>query len=52
MAKRFMPTIVRNPEPSEGPRVDLRSPGFRILVVEDETLIRDILVRKLKGLGY
>jgi len=47
-----MPTIVRNLEPSEGPRVDLRSPGFRILVVEDETLIRDILVRKLKGLGY
>src|SRR5947207_191576 len=50
--EKVMPTVVKNPEPSETAAVDSRPPGFRVLVVEDETLIRDILVRKLKGLGY
>jgi cyclic di-GMP phosphodiesterase len=47
-----MPTVVRNLDPLERAAVDSGPSGFRVLVVEDETLIRDILVRKLKALGY
>src|SRR6266516_4802780 len=47
-----MPTVLGYLEPLERAAVDSRPSGFRVLVVEDETLIRDILVRKLKALGY